>query len=432
MKTEAVKRNLTTIPTLKKILANKPRSHIHELWAVRIPRFLIEDKRLKYTDVFLMATMLSFTDAKCWCSNKVEVEQKICELYQITPKTFRLRFAKLKKLKLASETRNRIQLHTGKSQCVTDYIHVDYNALHYILNHVKDLGQSTQIALGSCLVYSCLKNFSLRQDGEFKTSGFALARACNLSVSDVIAYLGVLKKIGVLFTTGIYKFQRDLSVDQKFTYSITMPQMQKKSVKKPSLTHPHMAIGASRLKKNDCGKLVHNFPRSVYKSSGRYFISRRRKTPQNFSNYKYLYREVFEKGGLSVVQSRIKCELEDNVSLNYTEYERLAAKFGKEKIWEMIRTYSLWKKKKNARCVSDFYELEKGWVLDRLNWEDQKILWERARITKEAKDLEYRLKEKFRKQGKCYYEEMGLKPKLRPFLKPAGYEANFIGYHGYR
>ena len=100
----------------------------------------------------------------------------------------------------------------------------------------------------------------------------------------------------------------------------------------------------------------------------------------NAEKYVYTYinnRELFKKGGLSTTQASISREMWKDVRLNYFEYQKLAQKYGHEKLAEMFVTYSNWKKEKGNRQVDDYYELERGWVLDLLKRNDLKIRMKR-------------------------------------------------------
>lgn len=343
---------------------------IRSLFAVRIPKLILQDRRLSSKQKLVLSTLLAISDHQRIVSNRQEVRDRLIELLEIDSTYYDSSIVKFRKLEYLEQTPTRYKLKLGKFQCVTDFVQVELSLLRFL----KDRIPSYSYSIDCAFLYSYFERLTLRAKGDFKVSQKAVCAYFNITASQFISYMTELSKSGALKYTGIDKWNKKADIERKFSYVLRVPKLQPKIVEfVPKKTKKLVYKECKQdVPSPECKKFFLN------KGLSSKYFTLSRKT--NAEKYVYTYinnRELYKKGGLSLTQASISREMWKDVRLNYFEYQKLAKKYGHEKLAEMFVTYSNWKKEKGNRQVDDCYELDRGWVLDLLKRNDLKIRMKR-------------------------------------------------------
>jgi hypothetical protein len=274
--------NLSKEFAIKNKLGRKKLEMTNDFWAVRIPQFILSDKQFSVTQKFLLSTLLSMSNKERFISNRKVLKQTLKDLYQISDYLYDGAIKLFKKIGYLEETATRFKLNIGKFQCVSDYVQVDYNIIPYI----RDRLQCTSDRHLLCaLIYSTLKNHRKRHSGEYQASSHPILAKLNTSYHMLRICIGTMNQHGILKTTGIYDWRRDLTKNQKFTYNLRIPELKPKIIHKaPNLMPPT----CGPRKKNALISQPQQKFGSKQKSEKYFRRFSRQKTPQQYSNYIYI------------------------------------------------------------------------------------------------------------------------------------------------
>jgi len=340
---------------------------IRSLFAVRIPKLILQDQRLSAKQKLILSTLLAISDHQRIVSNRQEVRERLISLLEIDPGYFDRTIVKFRKLEYLEQTPTRYKLKLGKFQCVTDFVQVELSLLRFL----KDRTRSHNESINCAFLYSFFERLTLRAKGDFKVSQKAVCAYFNITASQFIEYMCHLSKSGALKYTGIDRWNKKSDIERKFSYVLRVPKLQPKIVEfVPKKTKKLVYKEAQQdVPSPECKKFFLN--------NGSFARSKNLSRKLRAENYVYLYisnRELYQKGRLSTTQASISREMWKDVRLNYFEYQKLAQKYGHDVLAQMFVTYSNWKKEKGNRQIDDCYELERGWVLDLLKRNDRKII----------------------------------------------------------
>lgn len=199
---------------------------IRSLFAVRIPKLILQDKRLNSIQKLILSTLLAISDHQRIVSNRQEVRERVIELLEIKEITYDITILKLRKLEYLEQTPTRYKLKIGKFQCVTDFVQVELSLLRFL----KDRIASHYLTIDCAFLYSYFERLTLRAKGDFKVSQKAVCAYFNNTASQFITYMKELSKSGALKYTGIDLWNKPSDIERKFSYVLRVPKLQPKIV----------------------------------------------------------------------------------------------------------------------------------------------------------------------------------------------------------